>query len=213
MCRDAGKYRMNGQFVQHRLIPGRFPCVLAAMIVGLIAAELDAAEPRLRGMWIEPAAISMVASDASQQTLERCTRESVKEMISVGVRTLILAYAECHGTFFYPSKIQFYDQDIQQVVKGANCPFDVYGTILDEADRWDMQVFLGLGRGGDTRLLWDFDKPGWNERNLKAIELGKQVALDLATTFGRYPSFAGWYLTHEMNDLSRASAYYDPLAE
>ncbi len=187
--------------------------IFAAVFIGVMAAEIDAAEPRLRGMWIEPAAISMVAKDASRQTLERCTRESVQAMQSVGVRTLILAYAEYGGTFFYPSAIEFFDRDIQRVVKGADCPFDVYGTILEEADRLDMQVFLGLGRGGDTPLLWEFDKPDWIERNKKAIELGKQVASDLETKFGRHSSFAGWYLTHEMNDLTRASAYYDPLAE
>lgn len=129
------------------------------------------------------------------------------------MKTLILAYAEYHGTFFYPSAIEFYDQDVQRIVKDADCPFDVYGTVLEEADRLNMQVILGLGCGGDTPLLWEFDKPGWSERNKRAIELTKEVAKYLERRFGRHPSFTGWYLTHEMDDLARASAYYDPLVE
>ncbi len=211
--RKAEMQQLGDGFMQERRICVDSSCILAVMLVVVTAGEVDAAESRLRGMWIEPAAISMVASDASSQTLERCTRESVQAMKSVGVTTLILAYAEYNGTFFYPSAIEFFDQDIRRIVKGADCPFDVYGTILTEADRLGMQVFLGLGRGGDTPLLWDFDKPGWHERNEKAIALGKRIASDLATEFGRHPSFGGWYLTHEMNDLSRASVYYDPLAE
>lgn len=170
------------------------------------------AAPRFHGMWIEPAAIQMIAADASKQTLERCTRESVQAMKSLGVNTLILAYAEFHGTFFYPSSIAFYDRDIQQNVSGTDCPFDVYGTVLKEADHLGMQVFLGLGRGGDTPLLWEFDAPDWSERNKNALELGYRVVNELASSYEKHASFAGWYLTHEMNDLARASAYYDPLA-
>ncbi len=195
-----------------RRLPIHF-AMQAAVVFGAMLAESHAAEPRLRGMWIEPAAIAMVAKDPSTQTLERCTRESIQTMKSLGVTTLILAYAEYNGTFFYPSEIEFYDQDIQRNVQGSDCPFDVYGVVLDEADRLGMQVFLGLGRGGDTKLLWEFDKSDWKQRNEAAIEVGTRVARELDKTFGRHPSFAGWYLTHEMNDLSRASAYYDPLAE
>jgi hypothetical protein len=39
------------------------------------------------------------------------------------------------------------------------------------------------------------------------------VAHELWQRYGAHRSFYGWYLTHEMNDLARASAYYDPIAE
>jgi hypothetical protein len=54
---------------------------------------------------------------------------------TLGVTTLILAYAASDGTFFYPSEIEFYDRDIQRNVKDTNCPFDAYGVVLDEADQ------------------------------------------------------------------------------
>ena len=137
----------------HRLTPpAPMVCIVTAAFGTMIAAWPEA-EPRLRGMGIEPAAIGTVAKDAFTWALERCTRESIQSMKSLGVTTLILAYAESNGTFFYLSEIKFYNQDIKRNVKGTNCPFDLYGVVLDEADQLKMRVFLGLGRAGNTKLL------------------------------------------------------------
>ena len=50
-------------------------------------------------------------------------------------------------------------------VTGTNRALDIYGAALDEAARLRMDVFLGLGRGGDLHLLLQFDQPGWKERS------------------------------------------------
>ncbi len=177
------------------------------------ARHAVADDRRFHGVWVEPGAIALVAKDPSRPTLEKVTRESVRAMHEIGATTIILAYAEQNGVFYYPSAIEYHDRDLKRTVKGADCPFDVYGTVLDEADRLGLHVFLGLGRSGDTLLLWEFDKPGWDERNQRASEIGRRVAAELHQRYSRHRSFHGWYLTHEMNDLAKASAYYDPVAD
>ena len=73
---------------------------------------------------------------------------------------------------------------------------------------------LGLGRNGDLWLTWDFDKPGWQERKARAVDISTRVAADMWERYGNIcKSLYGWYLTHEMNDLARASAYYNPVAD
>lgn len=115
--------------------------------------------------------------------------------------------------FYYPSRLEFYDHDKKRTARGADRPFDVIGTILSQADKNGMHVFLGLGRGGDLWLLWEFEKPGWQERLAANLALGRKVAQELWERYGHHRSFYGWYFTHEMNDLATSSAYYDPLAD
>jgi hypothetical protein len=169
--------------------------------------------PLLQGAWIEPFAAIRHCQGKEVRETERNLRESVRAIKRLGINTLILTYLEYQGTFFYPSQIEFYDRDIKRMARGQDCPFDLVETVLSQADREEMHIFLGLGRGGDTNLLWEFEKPGWSERNAEAIALGKRVAQELWERYKRHPSFYGWYFTHEMNDLLKSSAYYDPLAD
>jgi hypothetical protein len=169
--------------------------------------------PVLQGVWIEPFAALRASEGADAATIERNIRASVDAMKRLGMNVLVIAYVEYHGTFFYPSHIEFFDRDAKRLSRGKDCPFDVVGTILSQADKNGMHVFLGIGRGGDTHLLWEFEKEGWHERNAEAIALGKRVAKELWERYGHRPSFYGWYFTHEMNDLAKASAYYNPLAD
>src|SRR5205814_4466397 len=55
--------------------------------------------------------------------------------------------------------------------------------------------------------------PDWKQRNEAALALGRRVVQELWDRYGHHPSLYGWYLTHEMNDLARASAYYNPMAD
>ncbi len=168
--------------------------------------------PYLQGMWIEPLAVLLGAADTKPETLRQAIKDSVAAMDRLGVRVLIIAYVEYLGQFFCPSGIEFFDADVQRTSKGPDCSFDMVGAFLSEADAHGMHVFLGLGRSGDTRLLWEFDKPDWDSRNAKVMDIAKNVARELWQKYGAHRSFYGWYLTHEMSDLARASAYYDPLA-
>jgi len=168
--------------------------------------------PYLQGMWIEPIAVLLGGADTKPETLRLAIRDSVAAMDRLGVRILIIAYVEYFGQFFYPSGIEFFDADVQRTSKGGDCGFDMVGAFLSEADMHGMHVFLGLARSGDSPLLWEFDEPDWDLRNAKALDVAKNVARELWQKYGAHRSFYGWYLTHEMNDLARASAYYDPLA-
>ncbi|MBM3290681.1 MAG: DUF4434 domain-containing protein [Candidatus Hydrogenedentes bacterium] len=168
--------------------------------------------PLLQGMWIEPFAIHQCAADSQPETVRRVINDSVAAMDRLGVRILIVAYVEYLGQFFYPTDIAFFDADVQRTSRGADCRFDTVGAILDEARARGMHVMLGLGRAGDTHLLWEFDKPGWDARNASAVAAAQRVARDLHARYGADPAFYGWYLTHEMNDLAKAGAYYDPVA-
>lgn len=169
--------------------------------------------PLLQGIWIEPLAALSSLQGQNAAERERFLRSSVDTMKRLGANVLLIAYVEYGGTFFYPSGLEFYDRDVQRMARGQDCPFDVVGTLLSQADKNALHVFLGLGRGGDTHLLWEFEQADWPARNAAALELGKQVAQELWERYHHHPSFYGWYLTHEMNDLARASAYYDPLAD
>jgi hypothetical protein len=168
--------------------------------------------PYLQGMWVEPLAVLQGAVDSKPETLRAVVRDSVRSMDELGVRVLILAYVEYLGHFFYPSDIAFYDEDIQRESKGSDCVFDMVGAFLAEADARGMHVMLGLGRSGDTQLLWQFERPDWKARNRKAIGTATRIADELWGRYGKHESLYGWYLSHEMNDLEKASAYYDPIA-
>jgi hypothetical protein len=177
-----------------------------------LSLALCGTEPRLGAIWIEPAAIAAVARDAHPENLRQLTQQSLRAARQLSIETVILAYPEFLGTFFYRGEATFFDRDVGKEVSARQCPFDVYSAVLDEADRLGMRVFLGVGRQGDTNLLWEFDDAGWPGRLERALSIAKAVADDLHRAFGQHPSFAGWYLSHEMNDLHRSRAYYDPLA-
>lgn len=178
-----------------------------------VIASATPALPRLQGIWIESFAALRHAEGEDRAATERNIRTHIDSMKRLGINVLIIAYVEYQGTFFYPSAIDFFDNDVQRMARGSECPMDLVGIILSQADRNGMHVFLGIGRGGDTYLLWQVEKEGWAARNAAALDLGKRIARELWERYGSHPSFYGWYLTHEMNDLARASAYYDPMAD
>ena len=180
-------------------------------------------QPRFSGAWIEPGAAIQTAPDTTPAGIEKHIRASVDAMHALGIRFLILAYAEAGGVFYYPSRLTYMDRAGGTTAvplptsEGANQKTstggsDVYGIVLSQAQKRGMAVFVGLSRGGDMHLLWEFDKPGWTERNAVALRIGEAMAHELHARYGHYRSFYGWYFTHEVSDLAKAAAYYDPLA-
>jgi hypothetical protein len=169
--------------------------------------------PLLLGVWLDPLGLKpdVYAHDAAPGAAD--VRALIRALSRLNVRAVIVTYVEYMGGFFYPSDLSFYDRDVGRKAKGNPLGFDAVGAVLGEADRQGMHVFLGLGRGGDTPLLWEFDKPGWIKRCRTAVDISRRVADDLWDRYKGHPSLYGWYLTHEMADLGRSSAYYDPVAD
>jgi len=215
----AGKRRLlyqidngaEGASTHHSPTPP-LPHSTGSWLLEVIASKTPAL-PILQGAWIEPFAAIRHSEGENPAETEQNIRDSIDAMKRLGMNVLVIAYVEYQGTFFYPSGIEFYDRDVKRMARGRDCPLDVVGTVLSQADKNGMHVFLGIGRGGDTYLLWEFEKEGWKARNAAAIDLGKRVVRELWDRYHHHPSLYGWYLTHEMNDLAKASAYYNPLAD
>jgi hypothetical protein len=169
--------------------------------------------PFFQGVWLEPFAILSSCQGARLEDTEANVRASVDAMCRLGMDMIVIAYVEYQGTFFYPSQIEFYDREVKRQTRGRDCRFDMVEAILSQADKHGKHVFLGLGRGGDLGLLWEFEKPGWQKRNEEAVALSTRIARELWQKYGHHRSFYGWYLTHEMGDLAKASAYYNPVAD
>ncbi len=167
--------------------------------------------PYFQGAWIDGCG-QMEPTKLGKSAVERELRLGVDAMHHLGINILIFTYPEWYGQFCYPSKIEFYDRDIKAISKGSSCTVDALGAVLSQAETNGQHVIVGIGRNGDLRLLWDFDKPDWHARNEAAIEVSRRIAWEIWKLYGRRKSFYGWYLTHEMNDLARSAAYYDPVA-
>lgn len=167
--------------------------------------------PRLTAGWIDPGSFGAKGYARDGSVGPSDLREIVQAMHGIGMSAIVLTYLEYSGATYYPSSIELFDGDVGYVSTPA-LDWDLPEVVLDESDRLGMHVFLGLGRGGDTTLLWEFEKEGWVERNARGVDHTIAVATELWRRYAHHPSFYGWYLTHEMNDLARASAYYDPVA-
>jgi hypothetical protein len=168
--------------------------------------------PYFQGAWIDGYG-GMDPETVGAAAVERELRLGVDAMHRLGMRVLIYTYPEWYGKFYYPGTVEFFDRDIGGPSRASSCRLDAIGIILSQAEKNGQHVMVGLGRQGDLHLLWEFDRADWPERNRRAIEVAKQVASELWSRYGSRKSFYGWYLTHEMNDLAKAGAYYDPVAE
>ena len=175
---------------------------------------------RFGGAWIEPGAIPAMASGGDASRIESMARNMVDSMHAVGIGFIIIAYVEAGGVWYTPAQVPYEERSTRSSavpLPNANEAIrpgkaDIVGAILSQASKRGMGVFVGLSRGGDMHLLWQFDDPNWDKRNREALAIGRAMADALHARYGRERSFQGWYLTHEANDLPKAAAYYDPLA-
>lgn len=162
--------------------------------------------PLLQAAWVDPGALVVGTYPSARPATPEDVRAAVNAMKAVGMQIIIITYVEyvLNGWgAFYPTKLA-----------GLGKPrvtFDVVGLILDQAAKNGQHVFIGLGRGNDLHLTFE----GFNNaaRVERALVLGKQVASELWGLYGHCPSFYGWYLTHEANDIAGAGRYYDPMAD
>lgn len=119
-------------------------------------------------------------------------RQQIRSMHNLGMDTVVIqevfrneAYygsndistAGYHGLAYYPSALY-----PGRVPMSSHDPLE---AILSEADRLNMNVFLGVGA-----YAWFDFSPG-------ALAWSKQVAAELWRRYGRHPSFYGWYVSAE----------------
>jgi hypothetical protein len=201
----AGQHRFSYRVEQHGVAIGRGRWPLR-----VIPSDTPAL-PLLQAGWIDLLGLLRGVYPRNRDATDEDLMHLVDSMHDLGMDTIIVTYVEFQGHFFYPTHLRFYDRDMQKEAGGAWLPYDAIETILSRADRHGMHVFLGLGRGGDMGLLADgIDDP---RRLHAAIDTSRKVAGELWERYHHHPSLYGWYLTHEMNDLASASAYYDPVAD
>ncbi len=119
-------------------------------------------------------------------------REQIRGMHAIGMDTVVIQevfrneeyygkhnmpVAGYHGRAYYPS-----DLYAGRIPMTAHDPIE---AILSEADRLNMNVFLGVGA-----YAWFDFSPG-------ALDWSKKVAAELWHRYGRHPSFYGWYVSAE----------------
>lgn len=163
------------------------------------------AVPLLQVGWMDPGAMIPKAYLQQQAPTESYLRKAIDHYHKLGFAALIITYPESIYSgqgVFYPTRV--FPHERRRVA------FDVVGTILNQASINGQHVFVGLGRGPDLLLTWTgFDD---SERNHAALAHSMKTATELWALYGHEPSFYGWYLTHEANDIAQASrSYYNPL--
>lgn len=172
--------------------------------ISVIASDLPAV-PLCQVAWLEPAAIASDGYEHKRPIEESDLRAMISSLNDIGIRCLIVAYPE----MVYASRGAFYPSE-QYADRPRDPTFDVIGTILGAAEDNGQKVILGLGRGPDLYLTWDaWESP---QRLATGIQVSKATADELWKLYGKSPAFYGWYLSHEANDIARASKhYYNPV--
>jgi len=189
--------------IKYRVTPTTGPQLTGESSFKVVASSTRAV-PTISTAWIDPGVVLPGILFSTRPVTAQDVRNSIDAAHDVGVETLIITYSEYilnnWGTF-YPSQHH-----------SSIASFDVVGTILNQASRNGQKVFVGLGRGDDLYLTFDgFDDPN---RITTALNHGTQLSTELWDLYGHEPSFFGWYLTHETNDIQQASdAYYNPMTD
>lgn len=104
-------------------------------------------------------------------------RRDLDNMKSIGIDTLILIRSGFYGKTIYPS-----------AYFGTPHADDFAGFILKEADKRNMQVFVGL-------YISDLN---WNNGDAKTeIELNRHFLNEFYQRYKDYPALKGWYIPQE----------------
>jgi hypothetical protein len=161
-------------------------------------------------------------------------REMLREMADNGIRSIIVPYVAYIGFWFYkPSFAYPYDYDTSRngqfwgdwLTGYPNVQaFDAIRVMLDECAKLGMQVYLGLTRNGDSPLMNDLYAANilgtpdplrfgltLAARLTNAINQTREIAADLVAQYGHFPSFAGFYISHEPDHIGASNNYLTPV--
>ncbi len=104
--------------------------------------------------------------------------DDLDNMKAVGMDTLVFIRGGYEGRTIFPSKNFFCLRED-----------DLVDFILQEAEKRDMKVFIGLYISNLT----------WNDGDVKGeIEANTKFIPEVVKKYGGYKSFAGWYVPHEV---------------
>jgi hypothetical protein len=104
-------------------------------------------------------------------------RADFDAMKAIGIDTVIIVRGGLRRDTVFPSS-----------VIGTDPPADLARLFLEEAAQRGMQLLFG------TYDSWEWARTGaWREE----IELNRRFMKEVAERYASFPSFAGWYLTHE----------------
>ncbi len=158
---------------------------LAAVVALVIssAAPAAAAEPRLQGTFLQ-------LTEAHGRWTRPQWESLFADLRALGLRRLIVQWTVHDDTAFYPSALH------------RSVPAPPLPVLLELADRDRVEVVVGLASDSryweaiarDARLV---------EVYLRRLRLRSEgVARELAPLVRGHVSFAGWYVTEEVDDVS-----------
>lgn len=144
----------------------------------LVSSSDGAWRPRLDGTFLQLTHAHLRWSDARWQRL-------FEHFATLGLTELVVQWTRYDDTSFCPDD--------------APCLVD---KVLDHADRFGLGVLVGLAHRSD---FWDRIKAPAEDRRAYLAGLrdaSLATAAGLAPVVGRHPSFRGWYLSEEIDDVS-----------
>jgi hypothetical protein len=104
-------------------------------------------------------------------------RADLDAMQAIGIDTVVIIKGGLRRETIFPSKII-----------GTNPPTDLAKFFLEETTERKMHLYFG------NYDSWDWAAKGeWKEE----IQLNKRFMKEVSDRYSHYPSFTGWYLTHE----------------
>ncbi|HZH72841.1 MAG TPA: DUF4434 domain-containing protein [Mariniphaga sp.] len=108
-------------------------------------------------------------------------------MKNIGIDTVILIRAGYGKWQTFPSKILMQQEGVYKP------PVDLVKMFLELADKYNMSFYFGLYDSGKY----------WIQNNFKKeVDLNKLFIDEVWETYGDFPAFKGWYVSHEFNRKS-----------
>lgn len=215
-------------------------------------ASLDAPPPPTRlgdhaapgVLWLEPfSAAPGVVPRAGSPVLMEDLISTIADAKGRGFHTIVLAYIEYAGCFYYPSELTLpFARAFPAFLSGpldpctspgpecfipseGLCTFlpegDLLAAVFDEADRLNMNVFVGIGQSADPYLLLNIEadvgappspmRDALAARISGAFQRSTSVAAEVVERYGSHRSFVGFYLGHEPSCIDVARNLWDPV--
>lgn len=109
-----------------------------------------------------------------------------RDMERLGLKTIIIQYVGAGEISYYPSKLNWF-----------TCQYDLLNTVMTVAANHGFEVYLGLYLNGKW---WSkFSNKRFLEEEMRRNSL---VIEELSELYKENPAFSGWYIPHEVGNLT-----------